>query len=323
MYAWIILFLVTFQLYAAAPLIEESSKSPASMELRGTGTKLQNGKIGTDVTIKTGRTDSTGENAVKEISYKDDANANSGFASDQPKKKKKTKRRSRVLMDGDSGTIVKINCEPATKDELLELLGPAFNARYMSVDKPTKDTGPVMGNEDALSLMGDDPKSTVAMDSHQKNNSHGSLAVDADFRRDLPNEPSLSTTKIRRGLARGKTVTVERFLRRIKRAPGKQKGGGSANKPHYAWECESRIKWHDLGGDTFPRFLRGVECTQPTCWYGHFSCRPRAFTVKVLRRKSDECIRVKVGKRGRPDKYEQEWIFEERAVTFCCDCVGY
>lgn len=88
------------------------------------------------------------------------------------------------------------------------------------------------------------------------------------------------------------------------------------------WECEAKIKWLDLGNDYFPRYLRTVECTRHACFYGHFTCTPRSFTVKILRRRRGECVQTKnnVGIDGLHGDLKELWIWEERAVNFCCDC---
>lgn len=88
------------------------------------------------------------------------------------------------------------------------------------------------------------------------------------------------------------------------------------------WECEAKIKWLDLGYDYYPRYLRTVECTRNSCFYGHFTCKPRSFTVKILRRRKGECVQTKnrVGVSGLPGELKELWVWEERAVNFCCDC---
>lgn len=82
-----------------------------------------------------------------------------------------------------------------------------------------------------------------------------------------------------------------------------------------SWSCESRIRWQDLGPDFFPRYLRSVECTQTQCYYGHYDCRPRFFTVRLLRRRKGECAALQ-------DASVDLWVWEERAVAMCCDCVS-
>jgi protein trunk len=88
------------------------------------------------------------------------------------------------------------------------------------------------------------------------------------------------------------------------------------------WECEAKIKWQDLGESYYPRYLRTVECTRHSCFYGHYTCTPRSFTVKILRRRVGECVQTKnnIGIDGLHGDLKELWIWEERAVNFCCDC---
>ncbi|KAJ8963504.1 hypothetical protein NQ314_005583 [Rhamnusium bicolor] len=92
------------------------------------------------------------------------------------------------------------------------------------------------------------------------------------------------------------------------------------------WHCNSRIKWTDLGPDYFPRYLRSVECLAENCWFNIYKCRPKSFTVKVLKRKRDKCIiagsGTKTGISSLPKELKELWVWEERAVNFCCDCTN-
>jgi len=107
----------------------------------------------------------------------------------------------------------------------------------------------------------------------------------------------------------------------------------SVRKP-MPWMCSSEIRWTDLGSNHFPRYLRTVVCNPlERCWYGVLRCRGRAFTVKILRRKADSCVPAKFEGASElretsgvevdsrvPMELQEQWVFEERAVTFCCEC---
>lgn len=101
-----------------------------------------------------------------------------------------------------------------------------------------------------------------------------------------------------------------------------QQPASQQNKSKRPWECEAKIKWIDLGYDYYPRYLRTVECTRHACFYGHFTCKPRSFTVKLLRRRRGECVpsRHNIGAENLHDDLRELWVWEERAVNFCCDC---
>lgn len=113
---------------------------------------------------------------------------------------------------------------------------------------------------------------------------------------------------------------------RIQRSNGRRRNDGTQQQQQIKrpWECEAKIKWLDLGYDYYPRYLRTVECTRHACFYGHFTCTPRSFTVKILRRRRGECVQTKnsIGIDGLPGDLRELWIWEERAVNFCCDCAA-
>ncbi|GAB6022668.1 hypothetical protein CHUAL_006761 [Chamberlinius hualienensis] len=122
----------------------------------------------------------------------------------------------------------------------------------------------------------------------------------------------------------------EIFLKKIKPRPRRSYSSG------LPFVCKSKEVWIDLGANHFPRFLRNVVCVSERCWYGHLSCKPKAFTVKILRRRKDSCIAssedhqliIDIHKPNInrdvnlnvPIEFREQWIFEERAVTSCCDC---
>lgn len=91
------------------------------------------------------------------------------------------------------------------------------------------------------------------------------------------------------------------------------------------WHCESPLRWLDLGPDYFPRFLRSADCGHPTCTGAGFVCRPRSFSVKVLRRREGVCapagdLPLEESTVGLPNDLRDLWVWELRAVNFCCVC---
>ncbi|KAB0800680.1 hypothetical protein PPYR_06419 [Photinus pyralis] len=90
------------------------------------------------------------------------------------------------------------------------------------------------------------------------------------------------------------------------------------------WQCETRVRWLDLGMDYYPRYLKSVECESKVCWFGRYKCKRKSFAIKVLRRKTDRCMVAKVGTsiglEGLPLDLREMWIWEERALSFCCEC---
>uniref|UniRef100_A0A182IS60 Spaetzle domain-containing protein n=1 Tax=Anopheles atroparvus TaxID=41427 RepID=A0A182IS60_ANOAO len=237
------------------------------------------------------------------------------------------------------------NCEQLPPPVLTEILGPAFNPRYMSIEEPAVADG----KQDALGEQSNpagkrdaepfppfyvDDKYSLEL-SHKpawevkhvsESIPHGAAPAAARSRRDLFND--ILDTLEPLDEADGAMLLPDARQTRSLGSKGRTRKGGSSSpigggSPR-PWECEAKIRWIDLGSEYFPRFLRTVECTRQKCWYGHYSCQPRSFTVKILRRRTGECVQSdrlrRIGVDGLPGELRELWVWEERAVNFCCDC---
>lgn len=182
--------------------------------------------------------------------------------------------------------FINSGCHSLETESLAKILGPAYNPRYMSVNPPQD------ASEDA-----------TLSDIKRKASAYNEFSVDGDFAQELEDKPAWEMDHF---------VGSAASERREKRA---------AN-PSRPWECQAVVKWIDLGLDYFPRYLRSVECTKHDCWYGKFVCKARSFTVKLLRRKRGKCVYQsgREGVVGLPQELKELWVWEERAVNFCCDC---
>lgn len=105
--------------------------------------------------------------------------------------------------------------------------------------------------------------------------------------------------------------------------PRRRKRSAISSNRAQTWQCPYKIVWIDLGINYFPQYVRSVQCLAKNCWYTHFKCKPRSFTLQFLRRKENLCERG-VNNLTSVDVISSEltevWVLEERAVTFCCDC---
>ena len=240
-----------------------------------------------------------------------------------------------------SGPKVKMACNMVPVSTLHRWMGPAFNARYMSVGRPTSGDSRARGGHAPAGdgRLADQPTGA-------NNSRHSAFRVGRHFVRSLDERPrptfaaEVDLPDDRYGRVVDADTGLLRFLARVRRAarvtssakiPRKRARLGVAP----SWKCSSELVWRDLGDDHFPRYLRTVVCTQARCYFQAYRCRERSFTVKVLKRVSDECVpvyganatRMVDGRRQPgagvlPLRYEQDWVFEERAVPFCCDCVA-
>lgn len=179
-------------------------------------------------------------------------------------------------------------------------------SRYMSVDEPLleeelerKNAGGKRGTQDFKPFY-----------------------VDDTFAEELSDRPAWEVLHLDNSTDEIEETQSEKSssdLTRVQRSNFRRRNEEQPKRP---WECEAKIKWLDLGYDYYPRYLRTVECTRHSCFYGHFTCKPRSFTVKLLRRRRGECVQTKniIGTDGLHGDLKELWVWEERAVNFCCDC---
>jgi hypothetical protein len=205
-------------------------------------------------------------------------------------------------------------CAKLSVSTLENVLGGAFNSRYMSVDVPTTDV-PTNG------------KRGVSVDED--------FFVQEDFVEQLDTEPAwklqnhVEAAK-RKHVSKGDVSLYGQAETRSNVNSDRMRGQMSRRSERGVdlveqWQCKSKIEWVDLGPDYFPRYLRKVVCQNQNCWFGLFRCKAKAFNVKLLRRKKEYCTNgegnnTKVGFAGLPKELTELWVWEERAVTFCCEC---
>ncbi|KAH8408154.1 hypothetical protein KR222_002348 [Zaprionus bogoriensis] len=211
-------------------------------------------------------------------------------------------------------TVQQDYCAELSQKSLSMILGQAFNPRYMSIEPPGGGGGGGRSKEDSGKF--GSKRSSFDIPFYADNDvvSVGNFPAwetDHFLYYEKKEEDSLKT----------KSVQTRNVF-------GEAKGG--YGKPELfktrPWECSSIINWIDLGLNYFPRYIRSIECIAKKCWYGHFKCKPKSFTIKVLRRKPGSCIHVSdklifITSDEYTNDYTQLWIWEEIAVNFCCECV--
>lgn len=249
-----------------------------------------------------------------------------------------------------------IKCEQLPPLILADLLGEAYNARYMSINWP------VMDDDQIYSKNGDSERTAYSYNKRNAND-QPEFYVDETFVSELNDKPAWEvnhaleidpniksrkrrSTRKKAALAmtsdfqtRDETITNEfenastnsNITEHIDDLSGRNKrayGRGSLNsdnaRKQYPWKCESRIRWVDLGPDYFPRYLRTVECTKHYCWYKAFVCKAKSFAVKILRRRKGLCADAanlkKISAFDFRGDFGEVWKWEEVAINFCCDC---
>ncbi|XP_035666916.1 protein trunk-like [Branchiostoma floridae] len=183
------------------------------------------------------------------------------------------------------GASTRRQCRPISQAELISRLGTAFNRRYMATSLPQAQR---MSSVPSRYDMPDTYDAPTRMDT-------------------LPGSPNRNRTMLSSvvtGRRRRPSVgTIGKVRRHTENEP-------FADTHPLPWACKERSVWHDLGPNHFPRYLRSVECEEHSCWYGHYTCKPRSFVVKILEQKrvTGDCA------------FEDQWHMKEHLLTFCCEC---
>uniref|UniRef100_T1ISL6 Spaetzle domain-containing protein n=1 Tax=Strigamia maritima TaxID=126957 RepID=T1ISL6_STRMM len=210
----------------------------------------------------------------------------------------------------------KVICEPTPLETLNRILGPGFNARYMAVEKPQE----LRVKSDVVDEKVVNPNEQRDARMIRQHDEVEDFAVDPNFSRIL-SDTILSREKRSVDLVglndeKEEKNVMTNFLETMGKATSKTSKTTETNDR--LWTCEWSEHWLDLGNDYFPRYIRTAKCTTEKCWFNFFKCEGRAFTVKVLRKRQDECISHVNNKTV---ILLEDWVFEERAVNFCCVCV--
>lgn len=214
------------------------------------------------------------------------------------------------------------NCEQLPLKVLKRLHGPAFDARYMSINKPLE-------SED-ISL-----EAMEIVDRKRKAELRPSFYITDDHTLVLSEEPAWNIqwdsfknpqTQFSDSQTRRKRsilpigVDSEQQQQQMEKLNRQKRQNQARTEP---WRCEKKVKWEYLGPDFHPSHIRTIECTKPKCYYGMFDCKPKQFAVKILQRRRGVCgdaANLKVY--GFAGKYAEVWEWVEVSVNFCCDCVA-
>lgn len=210
-------------------------------------------------------------------------------------------------------------------EELAKLMGPAFNPRYMSITEPADRHS--------------DPSSMKRGAEQEKLR----FAVDDTFAQQISDQPAWEVDFVNSGLqdrssylleeeneeqlddssSNYKEATEEQedlANRDLRWAKWGQPTSGGGGRDKLSWDCEMDLKWTDLGEDYFPRYLQTVNCGRTRCFNDRYRCKPKSFTLKFLRRHPGKCVNRQDSGNGGTNSRWELWTWEERAVTFCCEC---
>lgn len=268
---------------------------------------------------------------------------------------------TKLIVDDDTVSTNERNrqkCDELPETILAELLGEAYNSRYMSVNRPTTEDevrSDYPNDQNLYTLSKRKVENLPSFYVEEKHAIELSAKPAWDIRGHIEDFESQLSKKRRRKRAisvvndhlklepenapametkqsNDTTANDDDSLQiRSKRAYGRSGAmySGSQYKSDYTkssnpWKCDASIKWVDLGPDYFPRFLRSVQCTRHKCWYSFFECKPKSFAVKVLHRRKGMCADAsnlrKISSFEFHGEFGEVWKWKEVAVNFCCDC---
>lgn len=186
------------------------------------------------------------------------------------------------------------DCTDLSEEELARILGPAFNPRYMSVHEPVRI---LIKPPDELESK-DKIKKRMDLDL--------GVYLEDDYAHVLSERPAWEYQHV---IYENPQISEQRIRRK---------------RNVLQWQCKEEWEWLDLGNDYFPRYLQSAKCCQKDCWFGHYKCQPKAFSVKLLRRRRSKCTLASsgstIGVAGMPPELRALWVWEERAINFCCAC---
>ncbi|XP_055903140.1 protein trunk [Eupeodes corollae] len=207
-----------------------------------------------------------------------------------------------------------IHCPELPEKALRAILGATYNARYMRIELPMEDE---TGRGGAKRASGHDDQDFYIDENDEEQNPYAGIpAWEVDHI-----EISKNRKKRHQPKPPKKRNARQALIDKVTKSSSKQDVFQS--RP---WDCKAEIHWMDLGPDYFPRYIRTIQCKKKNCWYGHYTCKPRWFSVKVLRRSTGQCAKINskfriVTMDEVTGDYAEQWEFVEKAVTFCCDCV--
>lgn len=212
------------------------------------------------------------------------------------------------------------NCEKLPLNVLKILHGPAFDARYMSIEEPLENDDIPLESMDKVNLK-------------RKAEFRPSFYETDDLMLEMSKEPAwniqwdsfknpstqIGDTRRKRSIL-SESIDSKQLDEQQMELLNRQKRQSAFHEP---WRCEKEMIWVNLGPDYHPSHLRTVVCTKPKCYYGQYECKPRQFVVKVLKRHRGQCEDASgLRKYGFSGKTVEIWRWVEKSVNFCCDCVA-
>ncbi|XP_052774661.1 uncharacterized protein LOC128213153 [Mya arenaria] len=250
-----------------------------------------------------------------------------------PSQKMLDSPKSIVIQHKDSITVRTTGCKPLTHDDLKTLMGIAWDDTKMRNDDVINDDDDVIGG--GTKKRGSSGNSVIDKNEQFLQNyfKDESDIDDIGVKSDKDTSLSVQNRKFMRRRKRDEedsentnTPTDTRFLYQnmvfdtISRRKSRQKRSRSSDKQfHPAWECEIKQYWKPMSDEYFPKYIWEGECTQKSCFFGLYRCKPVKYTIKLLKRDPENACRP-VPLIGETTTYEEAWVIQDHEATVACEC---
>lgn len=132
--------------------------------------------------------------------------------------------------------------------------------------------------------------------------------------------PQSSPSSISRRVRTRPSPKPKRTSTNATKARGPQREISAAAQTTSGWICRLETEWKRMEDGVFPPLIETGRCSQTTCMMGLYSCTPRLYAVKVLRRVPDQCNPLPSTSGHSNTTYEEVWAFDEYPVTVGCEC---
>lgn len=257
------------------------------------------------------------------------------------------KPRTIIIQDLNNITVRTTGCTPLTVDQLKARMGLAFDDKIMRHDDVADDD--IIQNDAAKSANSVIKRKNEGRDSNEeflenlqdesqidgvdgsKKGSGDTISVQKFMRRkrtviyisdtedngvnededEVENTNSLSDTRF---LYQNMLFeTNSKRQTRTRRAAS----GNDAFQP--AWECEKTSGWKTMQEGIFPKKVWDSVCTQKSCFFGLYKCKPVKYTIHLLKRDPDDAC-VPLPMHGDSTSYEEKWVMMEYSATVACEC---
>lgn len=219
--------------------------------------------------------------------------------------------------------VVTSKCPPLTPDQLRQRMGPLYDESRMSADEPSvkRNSDALISNTDLETYFEDDDDIDELADNTKLEDELDSTRVQSrKFMRRKREIDRMSARDVNTNSESDREfLYMNMAFSTIERRKSRQRRG-VGNAFHPAWECTLSQKWVDMDPGYFPtKILKGSCKQQKTCFFGLYACNPVKYSIKVLKRDTDDACKP-VPAIGLNTTYEESWSFMSIHVTVACEC---